>query len=472
MRRASWIIASLLLAVGMAWPAAAEVKPHALFSDHMVLQQGIKVPVWGTASDGEEVTVKLGGQTKTATAKDGKWQVTLEPLKPGQPQTLSISGQNRVEIKDVLVGEVWIASGQSNMQWSVAQSADAQATIAAADYPQIRLFTVPRQAAAEPQSDVNAKWAVCSPETIPGFSAVAYFFGKALQKQLNVPIGLISTNVGGTPAEAWTSRQGLLSQESLQGFVGSPADPKNKNGATGLYNAMIHPLVPYAIRGAIWYQGESNAPRAYQYRTLFPAMIADWRRVWGQGDFPFLFVQLAPFKAIVDQPAESDWAELREAQLYTAQTVPNTAMAVITDVGAEKDIHPKQKEPVGQRLALAARALAYGEKDLVYSGPEFAKAEAKDGKMLLSFKHVGSGLVAKNGELRGFAIAGQDRKFVNADAKIEGNKVVVSSPDVKQPVAVRYSWANFPLGNLWNKEGLPATPFRTDEFPMITAPKQ
>ena len=472
MNRAYWIALPLLLAMGMARPAVAEVKPHALFSDHMVLQQGTKAPVWGTAADGEEITVRFGSQTKTTAARDGKWQVTLENLKPGKPETLTITGKNTVQIKDVLVGEVWICSGQSNMQWSVKQSADPQATIAAADYPQIRLFSVPRQAAAEPQSEVDAAWAVCSPATIENFSAVAYHFGKALHKQLDVPIGLINTSFGGTPAEAWTSRQGLLAEESLKSFVASPADPKNKNGATGLYNAMIHPLLPYAIRGAIWYQGESNAPRAHQYRTLFPAMIADWRRAWGQGDFPFLFVQLAPFKAIVDQPSESDWAELREAQLYTAQTAPNTAMAVITDVGEERDIHPKQKQPVGERLALAARALAYGEKDLIYSGPEFAKAEMKDGKMVLSFKHVGSGLVANEGELKGFAIAGQDRKFVNAYAEIQEDKVVVWHPEVKEPVAVRYGWANYPLGNLWNKDGLLASPFRTDEFPMITAPKQ
>jgi sialate O-acetylesterase len=358
------------------------------------------------------------------------------------------------------------------MQWAVSQSADPQQTIASADHPQIRLFTVPRQAAPEPQSDVLGNWNVCSPQTIPTFSAVAYHFGQALQKELDVPIGLINTSFGGTPAEAWTSRQGLAEHQSLQHYVARPADPKNKNGATGLYNAMIHPLVPFAIRGAIWYQGESNAGRAFEYRTLFPAMITDWRRVWGQGDFPFLFVQLAPFKPIVDQPVESDWAELREAQLYTAQSVPKTAMAVITDVGDEKDIHPKQKQPVGERLALAARALAYGEQKLVFSGPEFKEAKVDAGKMVLSFKHVGDGLAAKGDSLTGFTIAGSDRKFVNAYAEIRNDQVVVWHPEVSQPVAVRYGWANYPTGNLWNTGGLPATPFRTDDFPMITAPKK
>jgi sialate O-acetylesterase len=234
---------------------------------------------------------------------------------------------------------------------------------------------------------------------------------------------------------------------------------------------MIAPLVPYAIRGAIWYQGESNAGRAYEYRTLFPAMIRNWRDAWGQGDFPFLFVQLAPFMKIVTEPGESAWAELREAQLLTTRTVPNTAQAVITDVGDEDDIHPKQKEPVGKRLALAALALAYG-RDVVYSGPDYQRMKVEGDRAVLSFKHVGEGLEARGGPLKGFAIAGTDRKWVNGEAEIQGDRVVVWSPQVKGPVAVRYGWANYPLGNLWNKDGLPASPFRTDDFPLTTEPKR
>ena len=458
----------------------AEVRVSGLFSHHMVLQQGAKVPVWGAASEGEEVTVRFGDKKASAKTKSGKWIVWLENLKPGRPpRSLTISGENEIELEDVVVGEVWICSGQSNMQWEVQKSADASATIAGSLNEQIRLFSVPRLAATLPQSDVTGKWDLCTPLTVPTFSAVAYHFGRELQTRLNVPIGLINTSFGGTPAQAWTSREALAANEQLQHYVGTPADPKNKNGPAGLYNAMIHPLVPYGIRGAIWYQGEANAGRAHEYRTLFPAMIADWRKAWGQGDFPFLFVQLAPFMPIVSEPVEakSTWAELREAQLLTMQEVPNSAMAVITDVGDEKNIHPKQKAPVGQRLALAARAIAYAEEDLVYSGPVFSESETKGNKVTLEFDHVGSGLMSKGGSLRGFAIAGKDGKFVAATAEIVTEKdkpastIVVHSPEVSEPAAVRYGWANYPTGNLWNKDGLPASPFRTDDFPLITAKK-
>ena len=293
---------------------------------------------------------------------------------------------------------------------------------------------------------------------------MGYFFGRDLQKQLKVPVGLISSNVGGTAAEQWMSKESIDSNPELK-------DMSKPQGASMLYNAMIAPLAPYAIAGAIWYQGESNAGRAYQYRTLFPAMIKNWRDTFGQGDFPFLFVQIAPYDPDRAKSPDSVWAEIRDSQLYASQNVPNTALIVTTDVGDEVDIHPKKKEPVGQRLALAARAIAYGEK-IEHSGPLYDKMKIDGNKVTLSFKHVGSGLVAKGGELTGFTVAGDDHKFHPAKATIEGDTVVVTSASVSNPIAVRYGWVGNPIVNLWNKEGLPASPFRTDSFPITTQEKK
>jgi sialate O-acetylesterase len=521
MRPQWWL--QCLVVVGLAWlpvPAVfAEVKPHPLISNGMVLQRGMKAPIWGTAGKDEKVTVRFQGQEVSTTANDGKWQVQLDDLKEGGPYEMTISGANTIQLKNVLVGEVWVCSGQSNMEWPVSLTVDSDKTIANSKNPMIRLFTVEKRPASAPKADVpvhNAlgKWHECDPATVGGFTAVGYFFGRDLQKALKVPIGLIHTSWGGTPAESWTSRGALEAEPSLKYMADNqaraleqypkalekyvadltkykeavdkavaagedlppapqpPVNPaKNAWGASTLYNGMIASLVPYAIRGAIWYQGESNAGRAHEYRTLLPAMIKDWRAAWKQGDFPFLVVQLAPFMKIETQPAESAWAELRDAQLYTTKTVPNTAEAVITDVGEEYDIHPRKKEPVGARLALAARALAYGEK-IEYSGPVYKDMKVEGDKVVLSFDHVGGGLVAKGGEITGFTIAGEDRKFVNAEAQIEGDKVVVRSANVAHPVAVRFGWANYPVVNFWNKDGLPATPFRTDEFPLTTEPQK
>jgi sialate O-acetylesterase len=434
----------------------ADVTPHSLFADNMVLQQGMKVPLWGTAADGEEITVTFQGQYVNTKAKDGKWQVQLDNLKKGGPFELTIAGKNTIRLKNVLVGEVWIASGQSNMEWSVKASAEPDKVIAGSANPKLLLFTVRKTASPTPQAELKdpVKWAESSPSTVAGFSAVAYHFGNHLQKALDTPVGMIHTSWGGTPAEAWTSQR-VLDSLKLQSVP-----PKN---ATQLYNGMIAPLIPFAIQGAIWYQGESNAGRALEYRTLFPAMIKNWRDDWTQGEFPFLFVQLAPFMKINPEPEESNWAALREAQLFTLK-VPKTGMAVITDVGDEKDIHPKQKEPVGARLALAARSVAYGEK-VVSSGPVYDSHKIDGNKVVLSFKSVGAGLAVKGEKLTGFAVCGEDRKFVNADAEVVEDKIVVSSPKVDKPVAVRFGWANYPVVNLWNKDGLPATPFRTDDFP-------
>lgn len=441
--------------------AQAGVKPNNLFTDGAVLQRGVKVPVWGTGRPGEKVTVEFQGQEVSTTAdKDGTWRVELAPMEAGGPSELSIHGDYEVEIKDVLVGEVWICSGQSNMQWSVKASADPEATIASAGDPKLHLFTVPRAPADQPLKEVVSRWEPCTKETVPEFSAVAYAFGRELRKALGVPVGLINTSYGGTPAEAWTSRPVLESNEAFKSILDNPG--KGPHAPAGLYNAMIAPLVPYAIQGAIWYQGESNASRAAQYRTLFPAMIKTWRDAWGQGEFPFLFVQLAPFMAIKSEPSESHWAELREAQLMTLSASPRTGMAVITDLGDEKDIHPKQKQPVGARLALAARALAHKE-DIVYSGPIFKEMKVEDGKAALTFSHLGGGLMAKVGDLKGFTVAGPDGKFVNAKAEIQGDKVIVSAEGISEPKAVRFGWADYPVVNLYNEEGLPASPFRTDQ---------
>lgn len=505
---------SLLFCLLLGNWALAAVKPHALFTDGCVLQQGMPVPVWGWADEGEKVTVELQGQKASATTTGGKWMVKLKSLQAGGPFELKISGTNVVTIKNVLVGEVWLCSGQSNMAWRLNQTTNAQADIAAAKYPLIRLFTVPHNLQDAPVTDVNAAWKECTPETAASFSAVAYFFGRALHLvRKGVPVGLINSSVGGTPSEAWTSSGVVKSDahfagvrerydkalaawpenktkyeaalEQHQQAVAAakannqpvlaapqrPMGPEHQSRPAGLYNGMIAPLAPYALRGALWYQGEANAGRAYEYRAIFPAMIRDWRAAWGQGDFPFLFVQLAPYQLTAENPRPGTWPELREAQLLTTQTVPHTGMAVITDVGEEKDIHPRQKQPVGERLALTARALAYGEK-IDYSGPLYSGMKTEGNRVVLSFKHTSGGLVAKDGKLTGFTIAGADRNFVTAEAEIKGDKIIVSSPQIAQPVAVRYGWLNYPVLNLWNKAGLPATPFRTDDFPMLTGPSQ
>jgi sialate O-acetylesterase len=446
------------LALGLWWqatPARAEVKPHGLFTEGMVLQQGTKaVPVWGIADPGEKVTVSIQGQEVSATAgKEGGWVVHLNALKAGGPFEMAITGTNRIVFKNVLVGEVWVCSGQSNMEWPLARTLKPEEVIASAADPQLRLFTVQKVPAKVPQRNLPiakggkaSTWQECGPQTVANFSAVAYYFGRDLRKALKVPVGVIHSSWSGTAAERWTSRATMDRHPELKGLGGSD-----------LYNGMIAPLVPYAIKGAIWYQGESNANRAAQYKVLFPAMIRNWREDWKRGDFPFLFVQLAPYDRV---QVPGQWAELREAQLHTALTVPNTAMAVITDAGHPTDIHPPDKAPVGSRLALTARAVGYGEK-IVYSGPIYAGLDVRDGKAIVRFRHVGSGLASKGGDLKGFEIAGQDGKFVMASAVIQNETVVVSSPEVARPTAVRYGWANHPVVNLFNREGLPASPFRS-----------
>ncbi len=505
--------AGILAGVVSLWLATesqADIKLPVIFTQNMVLQQGMPVPVWGWADEGESVTVQFQGQRVTTTAKDGKWMVKLKPLKASaDPDSLICDGRNRVKLDNVLVGEVWICSGQSNMEFHMTSAFQGETDIKTSANPNIRLFTVVKARSEEPYDDLKQAWNVgkfawqeCDAQSTPDFSAVAYYFGRALQKARNVPVGLIHTSWGGSPAEVWMSQQALeatpvYKSEILDPFPAQLEQFKIKKAKydadlaaakkagtkfterapnlwrpTELYNAMIHPLIPFAIKGAIWYQGESNAGRAYQYRSLFVDMIKNWRKDWGQGDFAFMAVQLAPFKKIKDQPADSDWAELREAQLLATTKLRNVGMAVITDVGEENDIHPKKKGPVGERLALAARGVAYGEK-IEFSGPVFKNLKVKKNEAILTFDHVGSGLEAKDGELKGFAIAGADKKFVWAKAEIQpNNTIVLTAPGVDKPVAVRFGWADYPVVNLWNKDGLPATPFRTDDFQMITGPKE
>ncbi len=504
---------SIILVLINAGAALADIRLPLIIGDNMVLQQNQKTTIWGWADPGEEVMVGVSWHNMkwaVTAGRNGRWEYKMNPPKAGGPYEMTLSGKNTITIKNILVGEVWVCSGQSNMQWSVLASANATEEIAAANYPNLRLFTVQREVAEEPQSDCKGGWTSCSPETVPDFSAVGYFFGRELHQKLSVPVGMIHTSWGGTPAEAWTRRGVLKSDTDFRPILDryddavkkypqakkeyeqkveewkqavekakaegknppprprAPFGPGHPHTPSGLYNAMIAPLIPYGIQGAIWYQGESNAGRAYQYRKLFPAMIKNWRKDWGLGDFPFLFVQLANFREVKPDPNESDWAELREAQLMTL-AVPNTGMATIIDIGEANDIHPKNKQDVGKRLALWALAKTY-DKELIYSGPLYKSMESKGNQIILHFNHIGGGLVAAGGEpLKGFAVAGADRKFVWADAKIEGDTVVVSSDQVSEPVAVRYAWADNPICNLFNKEGLPASPFRTDQWPGLTA---
>ncbi len=630
--------------------AKADVKLPRIFSSNMVLQQGIEIPVWGWADKGERVSVKLNNKSvRTKTDANGNWMVKLPVQEYGGPYTLTIQGKNTIVFDNVMIGEVWICSGQSNMQFQVSQAINADQEIADANYSQIRLFQVPLEVAQFPKDDISSgEWVECSPETVAGFSAVGFFFGRNLRENLDVPIGLIHTSWGGTVAETWISPEtiaedpdfknpmielqqmnmnkyreekldqvkkilgGSIPEEDMgmaggkpvwsaldyndndwktiktpmyweaQGYMdidgigwyrkeiqlseanshsnltlhlgkiddsditfmngveigktdqydkervytidkkyikpgknmivvrvndtggngGIWGDPKDQFITIGnekmdisgdwkfkiakakvsavnigpnsyptlLFNAMINPLIPFGIKGAIWYQGESNAGRAKQYQRVFPSLINDWRMHWNQGDFPFLFVSLANFMQPVEVPGESTWAELREAQTKTL-SLPNTGMAMAIDIGEANDIHPKNKQDVGKRLALNALKIAYG-KDVVNSGPMYNSVEFKNGKAYITFSEKGSGLTIndKYGYLKGFTIAGNDKKFVWAKAELQDDgTVVVFSDEIEEPVAVRYGWADNPDDlNLYNKEGLPAIPFRTDSWPGIT----
>ena len=503
--------------VGFACAAAvAEVRMPAVFSDGMVLQRDMPVPVWGTASPGEKITVTLGkSKTETTAGTNGQWKVALRRLKAGGPYTLTAAGaSNAVTATNVLVGEVWLASGQSNMEFGLGGATNAPTEIAAAQFPEIRQFSARQHVAIDgPTNNLEGAWTVCSAQTAARFSAVAYFFARDLHQKLKTPVGIVSVPWSGMNIQPFMIRdvvqvapQCAFVREYWREYETNypalkaafdkamerwaqdaekaktdgkpepkkpqpPVEPARKPMDYGrVYDGMVGPLVPYAIRGAIWYQGESNGGEGDRYRKLFPEMIREWRQAWGEGDFPFLFVQLANFMDRKTDPnAISAWAELREAQSMTLLAAPRTAMAVAIDIGEARDIHPRNKQDVGRRLALGARVIAYGERRLEYSGPVYESMAIEGNAVRLKFAHAGgglaAGLAAKGDKLTGFAVAGEDRKWAWADAKIDGRTVVVSSPEVAKPVAVRYAWGDNPDCNLLNREGLPASPFRTDDWP-------
>ncbi|MBM3956004.1 MAG: sialate O-acetylesterase [Planctomycetes bacterium] len=504
--------------------APADVSLNNMFGDHMVLQQGIRNKVWGKADPGENVTVTLGdgskaAQTHTTTAgADGSWHVLLDAVKDyGGPHTLTVKGKNTVTFNDVLIGEVWVCAGQSNMQWSVNASNDPDLEKAAANFPMIRLISVPQVGTQDPQWNFNGSWQACTPESVGNFSAVGYFFGRQLHQTLGVPVGLINNAWGGSAAEAWVKRDKLAGDGRYKGLMerwekleadypaakaefekkfaewkeaaekakaeGKPApqQPGNPDGQMrgnarpgNIHSGVLTPSIGYGIKGAIWYQGESNAGRAYQYRELFPFMIKSWRDEWALGDFPFYWVQLADFKAEQAAPAESDWAELREAQTMTMKALPATGEAVIIDIGEGKDIHPKNKQDVAKRLARWALAETYKKEGIVARSPLYKGMEKQASAIVLSFDHVAGGWRPFDvAEPRGFTIAGADKKFVAAKAKIlPDGRIEVSADGVTDPVAVRYAWADNPVCNMFSGAGLPLTPFRTDDFPGVTVDKQ
>lgn len=483
-------------------PASADVTLPNVFSSHMVLQRDQPNRVWGRAAAGEEVTVSIAGQSHSAVADDkGDWKVTLEPLSVGKPLEMVVKGKNELRLEDVLVGEVWVCSGQSNMQWSINASSDSELVKLAANAPEIRMINFPQVGSQEPIWSHDRQWMVCSPETVGGFSAVGYFFARQLHQTLNVPIGMVNNAWGGSACEAWVNRDVLSATESMAPLMSrwqtnearfaelsSKADrtadeEKQFNAMKGqmagnsrpanIYNGVLKSHLGYGIRGAIWYQGESNASRAYQYRELFPLMIQNWRDEWGQGDFPFYWVQLADFRKEVAAPVESDWAELREAQTMTMDRLPNTGEAVIIDIGEGKDIHPRNKVDVGKRLARWALANQYGYK-IAFQSPRYQSMEIDGNKAALTFAHVGRGWRPFDVPAPiGFAIAGEDKKFVNADAKIlPDGRIEVTSAEVPNPVAVRYAWADNPICNMFTSDDLPLTPFRTDDWPGLTVNNQ
>ncbi len=507
--RASFL---LLLVLGLAFTANATVTLPVIFTDHMVLQRERPVPVWGWAEAGREVNVKFAGQVKATKAdKDGKWKVMLDPLKASNdPQNLMVSGQNTVVIKDVLVGEVWLCSGQSNMAMTVKGVQDAEKEIAAANFPLIRMFFVQSFTATSPQEQCQGVWQACSPRTIPNFSATAYFFGRNLHQTLKVPVGLINSSVGGTAIESWTSMEAMKDKAELQPLLEQwrkdvalfeqpenmakneaakkqwqeavkaaqaakqPAPPQpvyvgreplQPNRPGNLFNGKIAPIIPFAIRGAIWYQGESNAGNGPLYATQLPLMIRDWRTRWGN-EFPFAWVQLPNFlKREAEPGAASHWARLREAQSKSL-AVPKTGMSINLDIGDAGNIHPLNKQEIGRRLALWARAQVYAEK-IPWSGPLYESHEIRGNEVVIRFTHA-EGLKTADGSttLKGFAIADATQKWQWAEARIVGDHVIVSHPGIQTPMAVRYAWANNPDVNLINGTGLPAGPFRTDEWPM------
>ena len=496
-----------ILGLGLSALEADVALPN-IFGDHMVLQREQANPVWGKADSGEQVTVSIDGQShKTKADQNGDWRVKLNAMAASaEPKVLQVSGlNNQVSISDVLVGEVWICSGQSNMQWSLSNTNNGPVEIATANHPQIRLISVPQVGTQEAQDNFNGAWELCSPSTAGNFSAVGYLFGSRIHSALGVPVGLIDNAWGGSAAEAWVPRTVLEADGNYTELLNSWDDkvaahtdemhaaklaefkawqaagkPKPNQRAprdfrsgqhrpANIFNGVLNPTIGYGMRGVIWYQGESNAGRAYQYRALFPLMISTWRELWQQGEFPFYWVQLADFTEEAPEPRDSAWAELREAQTMTL-SLPNTGQAVIIDAGEGRDIHPRDKTTVANRLVRLALANDYGYQ-IDAQSPRYASMQMAGSAIALTFDHVSAqGLYTFDVKHPiGFAIAGEDKVFVKADAKIIGkNKVLVSNANVSNPVAVRYAWANNPQANLQDRNSLPVTPFRTDDWAGIT----
>ena len=457
--------------------ASAEVKLPSILGNHMVLQQGEPVPVWGWADEGEKVTVSFHGKTvSTQAGKDGKWRIDLPAMKANaKGSDLTVKGSNEIKLKDVLVGEVWLCSGQSNMEWSVARSGNAKEEIANGKHPLIRHVKVPRKLSLTPQEDVpTGGWQVCSPSTVANFTAVGYYFARHLQKEIKAPIGLIGSNWGGTRIEPWTPAEGFKAVPALRKGFADKLDQftRGKPGRTTpthMYNAMIAPLLPYAIKGALWYQGESNNGEGMLYHEKMKALIAGWRSVWEKPDLPFYFVQLAPFNYRNRDPKALPW--IWQAQLETLK-VPHTGMAVTTDITTVNNIHPPNKQDVGKRLALWALAKNYGYDKLVYSGPIFDRADHSEGKDSLAvyfkeFHGRNVGLTVPEGKgikVTHFEVAGEDGKWHPAEAFIVyGHHVVAKSKEVKKPVHVRFGWDQKASPNLFNRDGLPASPFTTEK---------
>ena len=516
MKARFFLVAALLLFTSA--QGRANVTLPDVLSDGMVLQRDSRVPVWGRADAGEAVTVRFAGQIKKTVADaNGNWRINLDKLKANAaPAVMSIEGKNQLALKDILVGEVWLVSGQSNMQRLLRETDNGDATAAAANYPLLRLFNVSRQVAFKHAPPPLATWRACTPESVKEFSAAGYYFGVALLKELNVPVGLLNSSYGGSQAEAWTPVDYLNASEELRPTVErakiwdaerpqvksdyeaalkkwrdesekakaagarpspSPAVPdalREYRVASSIYDGMMAPLIPYALRGALWYQGESNEARAQQYGILLPTMIRAWRERWGQGNFPFGIIQLPNYRQVKNEPADEAWSHIREAQRRTAASTPNTGLIVTIDLGEANDIHPKNKLDVGKRMALWALANTYQRK-IIDSGPTYRNAKVAGAKIILTFADASQGLRLRDGDkLDEFAIAGADKKWHWANAKITGkNKVEVWSDAVMQPLAVRYAFNNNPKHpNLTNETGLPASPFRTDDWPGPTDGKR
>ncbi|MBX3737971.1 MAG: sialate O-acetylesterase [Candidatus Didemnitutus sp.] len=488
--------------------ALADVSLPRLISDGVVFQRDRAIRLWGEAEPGEKIAVHLAGRTAHAiAANDRRWSLELDALSAGGPYVLAVQGNNRIEVKDVYLGELWVASGQSNMEWPLRETTGAAEEIAASANEGIRVFKVKRALKDERQTDVSGEWRAASPAASGSFTAVGYYFAKFIQTKLGVPVGIVDSTWGGTPAAAWTPHEDLARDAELEAFITRyeeacrvfpeknlpyleklraweaaagphptreqtiakpqpPIGPGHPSKPSGLFNGMVAPLLPLRVRGVIWYQGESDAPRAATYRKLFPTLIASWRREWQQPDLPFLYVQISGYLAKRDTAAGSPWAELREAQLQTLH-VPHTGMAVTIDIGEPNDIHPRNKREVGRRLSLLAREQIYGE-TLETSGPVLVQAKRAGATWRLRFSHTAGGLKANDGgAIRGFTIAGEDRRFVPAEARVDGDELVVSGA-LHDPVAVRYAWTESPVATLANAVGLPASPFRTDDWPLVT----